>query len=285
VFAVPGTPRWRPAGPTGAGRPSGLPRPGGHNRSHLAMIVTPDRDPRPRTSRSRPPPVAMKPAPRRLWSVGYAWARSGCLQPPHTEPDDAVSAAETVSGRGLGQPRFWPAGRVFVGRGRAAGGEPRTYSGRGHGRCRRFGTPLAVTHAGVSRAGRCDRGYTRSTSAVHAGSMTGIRPEARDRCFRGSVKGALVAGTAAPSILSRIITRTGHGGHVKPPLSPPCRIRRGCRAVTRQAQASVVAASAHGSGCERIAAQGARTTPSSGGWPSGRTGRRRDATRHRAAGL
>jgi hypothetical protein len=135
-----------------------------------------------------------------------------------------------------------------------------------------------------ARAG-CDRGYTRSTSAVHAGSMTGIRPEARDRCFRGSVKGALVAGTAAPSILSRIITRTGHGGHVKPPLSPPCRIRRGCRAVTRQAQASVVAASAHGSGCERIAAQGARTAPSGGGWPSGRTGRRRDATRHRAAGL
>jgi ribosomal protein S14 len=34
------------------------------------------------------------------------------------------------------------------------GGEPRRYSGRGHGRCRRCGTPLAVTHAGVSRAGR-----------------------------------------------------------------------------------------------------------------------------------
>jgi hypothetical protein len=83
-------------------------------------------------------------------------------------PDPAVCSRRTrshmmpsqlrkQSAEGLGQPRFWPAGRVFVGRGGAAGEEPRTYSGRGHGRCRRFGTPLAVTHASVSRADRCDR--------------------------------------------------------------------------------------------------------------------------------
>jgi len=34
--------------------------------------------------------------------VGHAWARSSRLQPPHAEPHDAVSAAETLSGRGWG---------------------------------------------------------------------------------------------------------------------------------------------------------------------------------------
>jgi hypothetical protein len=117
---------------------------------------------------------------RLLRTKGAVQQTVGCGLWAMPGPDPAVCSRRTrshmmpsqlrkQSAEGLGQPRFWPAGRVFVGRGGAAGEEPRTHSGRGHGRCRRFGTPLAVTHAGVSRAGRCDRVYTRSTSAVHAG--------------------------------------------------------------------------------------------------------------------
>ena len=141
-------------------------------------------NPTPATRFRSSEPVTLDLRHRLLRAKGAVQQTVGCGLWAMPGPDPAVCSRRTrshmmpsqlrkQSAEGLGQPRFWPAGRVFVGRGGAAGEEPRTHSGRGHGRCRRFGTPLAVTHAGVSRAGRCDRVYTRSTSAVHAGSMPG----------------------------------------------------------------------------------------------------------------
>ena len=112
----------------------------------------------------RPPDLGR--ADRRLWSVGHAWARSSRPQPPHAEPHDAVSAAETVSGRrwgslGSGLPGgcSWamagPPGksRVHIADGVTAGAD-----GSAHRSLSRMPACRARTGAIV---------YTRSTSAVH----------------------------------------------------------------------------------------------------------------------
>lgn len=111
--------------------------------------------------------------------MGYAWARSGCRQPPHTEPDDAVSAAETVSGR---------AGAASVLACRAGVRGP--WQGR-RGRAAyiwRTGSPPVPTVRHTARCHACRRaargpGAIVGTREVHlqctrvyAESMTGIRP-------------------------------------------------------------------------------------------------------------
>ena len=191
---------------------------------------------------------------RLLRAKGAVQQTVGCGLWAMPGPDPAVCSRRTrshmmpsqlrkQSAEGLGQPRFWPAGRVFVGRGGAAGEEPRTYSGRGHGRCRRFGTPLAVTHASVSRADRCDRvhekyicGAPRSRQAAAGTSSARMRTDGCGKlcCCTGlpsrdeqEFGGAALPGVAEPARTPRRCS-PGRGRRCRrePAFGPRMRVRR-----------------------------------------------------------
>ena len=101
---------------------------------------------------------------------------------------DAVLAAENSQREGLGQPRFWPAGRVFVGRGGAAGEEPHAdgftagADGSAHRSLSRMPTCRARAGAIVGTREvnlRCTRGLCRVDDGIRHGEVHGRdRPKA-----------------------------------------------------------------------------------------------------------